>query len=146
MRQVLPTKTSQSFFPVNFCLSEEFRGDSSSDHLSPSSPTAKMVSPSNEGLGRLSSFIGLGGTGDSVPGPPLSVRSPGDRASSSSREPPNEAISKPSSSCASWTCVSKKPQYEERRAIPRRSWQIACCWLLVAKDMQYKRCPPSRPD
>ena len=47
--ELLPDQPYQSFFPVNLLCSAEFRGDSSSsDHLSPSSPTANMVSPSND--------------------------------------------------------------------------------------------------
>ena len=47
--ELLPNHPHQSFFPVNLLCSAEFRGDSSSsDHLSPSSPTANMVSPSND--------------------------------------------------------------------------------------------------
>jgi len=88
----------QSFLCVSLVLSAELRGDSSSsDHLSPSSPTAKIVSPSSDCLGGWLSIIGFGGTGDSCPLAP-SYMSSGDRASSSSREPPKDAISKPSSS------------------------------------------------
>ena len=85
-----------SFLLVNFCLSSEFLGESSSsDHLSPSSPTAKIVSPSSEWRGGWLSLTGFGGSGEREP-LPLGI---GERASSSSsREPPKEAISKPSSS------------------------------------------------
>ena len=50
--------------------------------------------------------MGLGGTGERAPLVPAGVWVIGERApsssSSSSSEPPNEAISKPSSSWASW--------------------------------------------
>ena len=84
--------------PVSLVRSCEFRGESSSsDHLSASSPTANIVSRSSD---RLSS-TGFGGTDANFPlAAPLRVDgSSGDRpSSSSSRDPPKEAISKPSSS------------------------------------------------
>lgn len=44
---------SQELLPVSLFLSSEFLGlSSSSDHLSPSSPTAKIVSPSSDSRGR----------------------------------------------------------------------------------------------
>ena len=55
----------QEVCPVNLAFSVEFRGDSSSDHLSWSSPTAKIVSPSNDGLPGAFSLTGFGGTGES---------------------------------------------------------------------------------
>jgi hypothetical protein len=88
--------------PVSRFLSPEFLGlSSSSDHLSPSSPTAKIVSPSRDSRGRGDGFGG--GFGDR-PRPLVllgtGVRSSGVLPSSSSRESASERISKPSSSCA----------------------------------------------
>ena len=137
-----PTEHAQSFFPVNFCRSEELRGDSSSsDHLSSPSPTAKIVSPSKECLGLLLSLMGLGGTGDNDPGPPLSPRPSGERASSSSKDPPKEAISKPSSSCASYLVVSLSSRTGIRNNLPHHSSRSADCSLLDARGtrrMQYR--------
>ena len=91
-------RTNHVFLPVNLFRSAELPGDSSSsDHLSASSPTANIVSPSSDCRAGWLSFTGLGGTGER--GPPSRTAS-GERASSSSSEPPKEAISKPSSSCA----------------------------------------------
>lgn len=86
---------------INLSLSVELRGDSSSDHLSPSSPTAKIVSPSREGR-----CCGAGGTGldalcegySCCPSTGLWSELPG--VASSSKELVNERISNPSSSCA----------------------------------------------
>jgi hypothetical protein len=94
-------------FPVSLFLSPEFLGlSSSSDHLSPSSPTANIVSPSSDsrGIGEGTEFDGFGvGLGDRPrPAVPLGtgVRSSGVLPSSSSSESARERISKPSSSCA----------------------------------------------
>ena len=88
--------TYQTSLPVNLVFSVELRGDSSSsDHLSASSPTANIVSPSKDCRVGWFSFTGLGGIGER---PPASSVASGERASSSSSEPPKEAISKPSSS------------------------------------------------
>lgn len=137
---------------VSLVLSCECLGDSSSsDHLSASSPTAKIVSPSNDCRGSRFSLTGFGGIGDKAPllPPPLGLWRSGDRASSSSREPPKDAISKPSSSCASCigTGVSHVSCGERdwtgkrlRVCIPRRSWRTSGCWLLVAIGRRRKRC------
>ena len=110
--------------PVNFSFSSEFLGDSSSESLSISSPTAKIVSPSSECRGAgAPSLIGFGGTGERAP----LADCGGDRASSSSSDPPKDAISKPSSSCASCSFVRFCVLLPSIVCLPRRSLQSAYC-------------------
>lgn len=100
--KVVTEELAQESLPVSLFLSPEFLGlSSSSDHLSPSSPTAKIVSPSSDSRGRGDGFGG--GFGDkprSVVPLGTGVRSSVVLPSSSSRESASERISKPSSSCA----------------------------------------------
>lgn len=115
--------------PVNFCFSSECRGLSSSLHRSPSSPTAKIVSPSNElrcafeapeAPTPAPSLTGFGGTGlkspfplaplAPPPTPPFTISSlVGLLASSSSRLPPKLPMSNPpSSSCAISSLIANR--------------------------------------
>jgi hypothetical protein len=108
LKESSPLKSVQVYvsFPVSLFLSSEFLGlSSSSDHLSPSSPTAKIVSPSKDSLG-LGEGILCAGFGGGLGERPRFVDplgtgvlfSSGVRPSSSSRESARERISKPSSS------------------------------------------------
>lgn len=146
------TRHSQVSLPVNLLCSDEFRGESSSsDHLSPSSPTAKMVSPSSDSRGLTGGAVGagFGGIGDaSLAALPFGtgVRSPGIRpSSSSSSESAIDLISKPSSSCASCAIVSANYEWI-RENIPHHSWQSGDCSLLAAIDSTRMQYQTSRPD
>lgn len=83
-------------------LSLEFRGDSSSENLSPSSPTANIVSPSRDGRCRREGSACFGGAaGDWALGSSSGILlSELCGVASSSMELAKERISKSSSSCA----------------------------------------------
>lgn len=125
-------------FPVNLFRSPESRADSSSDHLSPSSPTAKIVSPSNDSRWSGGPFAGFGGTGESPLLAPFGVRrSGGERASSSpSNELAMELISNPSSSCASYS-RSQTHGKGDKEVGPQTSSLIANLLLFAVGRQRY---------